>query len=269
MGPWATSHPHFDLTSGRRGQWSLGQTPAAAERGAFPRSTSLRLSKHSSSPAQKAGIRTQPYGGAPSPIAIARQGRLEGRTGRELAGQAGAARPLDPAGSLHHPGLPRRSRLGGVGPSAAPSSWGSGRGAGPLGTEPCHPPTPVPKPAQCTWVTPANRALPLVTMTTSERPSWQELEAPSICDQLPNPHSFPGRKEVAAGHLATAPTALALRSPIVPSGEGRAVALESRLGPPARGALCAAKRNPGCAGAGAGQRALIADGTQTRPPRRA
>lgn len=203
MGPWATSHPHFDLTSGRRGQWSLGQTPAAAERGAFPRSTSLRLSKHSSSPAQKAGIRTQPYGGAPSPIA--RQGRLEGRTGRELAGQAGAARPLDPAGSLHHPGLPRRSRLGGVGPSAAPSSWGSGRGAGPPGTEPCQPPTPVPKPAQCTWVTPANRALPLVTMTTSERPSWQELEAPSICDQLPNPHSFPGRKEVAAGHLATAP----------------------------------------------------------------
>lgn len=136
---------------------------------------------------------------------IARRGRLEGRTGRELAGQAGAARPLDPAGSLHHPGLPRRSRLGGVGPSAAPSSWGSGRGAGPPGTEPCHPPTPVPKPAQCTWVTPANRALPLVTMTTSERPSWQELEAPSICDQLPNPHSFPGRKEVAAGHLATAP----------------------------------------------------------------
>lgn len=188
------------------------------ERGAFPRSTSLRLSKHSSSPAQKAGIRTQPYGGAPSPIA--RRGRLEGRTGRELAGQAGAARPLDPAGSLHHPGLPRRSRLGGVGPSAAPSSWGSGRGAGPPGTEPCHPPTPVPKPAQCTWVTPANRALPLVTMTTSERPSGQELEAPSICDQLPNPHSFPGRKEVAAGHLATAPLLSLSALRLSPPGRG-------------------------------------------------
>lgn len=89
-----------------------------------------------------------------------------------------------------------------------------------MGRVPLSPPYPVPKPAQCTWVTPANRALPLVTMTTSERPSWQELEAPSICDQLPNPHSFPGRKEVAAGHLATAPLLSLSALRLSPPGRG-------------------------------------------------
>lgn len=78
----------------------------------------------------------------------------------------------------------------------------------------------------------------------SGRRSREEQEAPSLCDPHPSPHSFPLRKEVAAGDFVTPIPS----SPIVPSGDGRTTrsggGLGRHQGEEAR-PLCLQKRTSG------------------------